>query len=43
MKKYDDVIAGRNSLYCHNIISDVGDWKKLTEEIKSEDNKIIFL
>jgi sugar/nucleoside kinase (ribokinase family) len=34
-------IAGRNSLYCHNIFSDISDWQNMTEEIKSEDNEII--
>ncbi|MCE5345339.1 MAG: carbohydrate kinase family protein [Bacteroidales bacterium] len=35
-------LAGRNSLYCHNIYRDLSDWQTMAKEIKSETNEIIF-
>jgi len=34
-------IAGRNTLYCHNIHTDLSDWTKMTEGIISETHEII--
>lgn len=36
-------IAGRNNLYCYDIYKELSNWPKMTEEIKSEPNKIINL
>jgi fructokinase len=36
-------VAGRESLYCHTIYNDIGDWRQLTEKINTKQNKLIFL
>jgi sugar/nucleoside kinase (ribokinase family) len=33
-------IAGRNTLYCHNIHTDLSDWSEMTKGINSETNEI---
>jgi sugar/nucleoside kinase (ribokinase family) len=35
-------MAGRNNLYCKNIYDDLNDWQEMTEEIKSEENELIY-
>ncbi len=35
-------MAGRNSLYCKNIHNDLSDWQEMTEEIKLEENELIY-
>jgi len=35
-------MAGRNNLYCKNIYEDLKDWHEMTEEIKSEENELIW-
>jgi sugar/nucleoside kinase (ribokinase family) len=35
-------LAGRNNLYCTNLYDDLSDWQKLTEEIKSEENELLY-
>jgi sugar/nucleoside kinase (ribokinase family) len=36
-------MAGRNTLYCHNIHTDLGDWQEMTKGIDSEPNEIVHL
>jgi hypothetical protein len=36
-------MAGKNSLYCKNIHDDLCDWDEMTEEIKLEENELIYL
>ena len=36
-------LAGRNNLYCKNIYEDLSNWEEMREEIKSEENEIIWL
>ena len=35
-------MAGRNSLYCKNIHDEISDWQEMTEEIKLEENELIW-
>jgi sugar/nucleoside kinase (ribokinase family) len=35
-------LAGRNNLYCKNIYEDLSNWEEMTEEIKSEENELIW-
>jgi sugar/nucleoside kinase (ribokinase family) len=35
-------MAGRDSLYCKSIHDDLGDWDEMTEEIRSEENELIW-
>jgi len=35
-------LAGRNNLYCKNVYDDLRDWENMTEEIKSEENELIY-
>ena len=35
-------LAGRNNLYCKNIYEDLSNWEEMTEEIKSEENELIY-
>jgi sugar/nucleoside kinase (ribokinase family) len=35
-------MAGRNNMYCTNLYDDLSDWQKMTEEIKSADNELIY-
>ena len=35
-------LAGRNNLYCKNIYEDLSNWKEMKEEIKSEENELIY-
>ena len=35
-------LAGRNNLYCTNLYDDLSDWQELTEEIKSEENELLY-
>jgi sugar/nucleoside kinase (ribokinase family) len=34
-------MAGRNTLYCHNIHTDLSDWQEISNAINSESNEII--
>ena len=35
-------LAGRNNLYCKNIYEDLSNWEEMTEEIKLEENELIY-